>query len=176
MELCDLDLEAYIYGGLAPGKVSQVLSFQHFAKTDTSHSSESTIWDIMRQIANGVQFMHNKQMIHRDLKPRNGMWISVALLTLVLYSSKDSAWKLADFGFTCEGTSSQFQISGLVRGTSGYRAPELLAEPATYTNKVDIWAMGCILHELAVARKAFINDQAVLDYRTSNMKTENCPF
>jgi serine/threonine protein kinase len=50
------------------------------------------------------------------------------------------------------------------RGTSGYRAPEVLREEAIYTNKVDIWAVGCILYELAAGNKAFHEDWAVREY------------
>ena len=51
------------------------------------------------------------------------------------------------------GVSTQLQSSHFVRGTSGYRAPELL--DGRFSNKVDIWAMGCILYELVVGRRAF---------------------
>jgi calcium-dependent protein kinase len=62
-------------------------------------------------------------------------------------------WKLADFGFTSGGTSSQFEHSSLRRGTPGFRAPELL--DGQFSNKVDIWAMGCVFHELAVGPSPF---------------------
>ena len=80
---------------------------------------------------------------------------------LVLYSSRTSLWKLADFGLSVDGLSNTTKYS---RGTPGYRAPELLAmeeEPAWYTNKVDIWAMGCILYELATGQRPFKSDLAV---------------
>ena len=90
------------------------------------------------------------------------------LLMVVLYSRKDSVWKLADFGFTSEGTSRSFVYSASGRGTPGYRAPELLSDTSsTFTNKVDIWSMGCILYELAVGRKAFISDWTVFTYTSS---------
>ena len=56
-------------------------------------------------------------------------------------------------------------------GSNGYRAPELME--GEYTTKVDIWAMGCILYELATGKRAFENDWAVLKYRNSgkNMVT-----
>jgi serine/threonine protein kinase len=50
------------------------------------------------------------------------------------------------------------------RGTSGYRAPEVLREEAIYTNKVDIWAIGCILYELATGNKTFHDDWAAREY------------
>ena len=57
------------------------------------------------------------------------------------------------------------QTTVLGRGTPGYRAPELLNEDhATFNNKVDIWAMGCILYQMVFRKKAFNNDYAVLNY------------
>ena len=81
----------------------------------------------------------------------------------MLYSRKDSVWKLADFGFTSEGSSRTLQTSDDRRGTSGYRAPELLT--FVYNNKVDIWSMGCILYELAVGKKTFNSDYVPSEYQ-----------
>jgi serine/threonine protein kinase len=52
----------------------------------------------------------------------------------------------------------------LARGTPGYRAPELYHEKATFTTKVDIWALGCILYELAVGKKVFPLDYDTREY------------
>src|SRR5438270_6912930 len=81
---------------------------------------------------------------------------------LVLFSTKDRVWKLADFGLTCETTSNTFERSEFARGTTGYRAPELLnTGNYKYNTKVDMWGMGCILFELVVGRKPFSSDWAV---------------
>lgn len=53
------------------------------------------------------------------------------------------------------------------RGTSGYRAPELLTDNPVYNNKVDIWAWGCILYELWMYRKPFSGDWAVREHGLS---------
>lgn len=51
------------------------------------------------------------------------------------------------------------------RGTSSYRAPELLKDgTSTFTNKVDIWAIGCILYELVARKKVFVGDGAIFQY------------
>ena len=76
-------------------------------------------------------------------------------------------WKLADFGFSSDAHSKSFQISASSKGTSGYRAPELLEDSGYYNAKVDIWALGCILYELATNKKAFLNDWAVYQTKTS---------
>jgi tetratricopeptide (TPR) repeat protein len=53
-------------------------------------------------------------------------------------------------------------------GTPSYRAPELLKEFPSYNQKVDIFALGCILFELATkGKKVFANDYAVIEYRGS---------
>lgn len=50
------------------------------------------------------------------------------------------------------------------RGTTGYRAPELVYEERTFTKKVDIWALGCILYELVVGKKVFPFDFDTREY------------
>ena len=56
------------------------------------------------------------------------------------------------------------------RGTPSYRAPELLMEFPTFSDRVDIWALGCMLYELAVRRKAFAGDWAVPEYSAGKSK------
>ena len=76
-------------------------------------------------------------------------------------------WKLADFGLTTEGSSKTNRPTQYARGTPGYRAPELMdseGSPGTYNNKVDVWAMGCILYELAIGNCPFKSDWDVLKY------------
>ena len=65
-----------------------------------------------------------------------------------------------------EGTSKHAQTTTSSRGTPGYRAPELVNPYSknTFTNKVDIWAMGCILVELVSGVKAFGDDFKVHQY------------
>ena len=57
----------------------------------------------------------------------------------------------------------------------GYRAPELLAEPPTFNDRADVWALGCILYELTVHKKPFTSDFAVREYKTNRLKL-SIPF
>jgi serine/threonine protein kinase len=75
-------------------------------------------------------------------------------------------WKIADFGTASEATSKKFNTTQFSRGSSSYRAPEILKENAKYNNKVDVWAFGCILYELSTGQKLFPNDWAVMEYVT----------
>ena len=84
----------------------------------------------------------------------------------------DNAWKIADFGFTSKGTSKYAYTTEHARGTQSYRAPELVRERSIVTQNSDIWALGCILYELAFSRKAFPRDYSVFEYIHSKTKLE----
>jgi hypothetical protein len=61
MELCDLNLEEYIKC--------------NWTMIETAHqmaARELEIWNIAKQIVNGLVFIHGQKEVHRDLKPRNG--------------------------------------------------------------------------------------------------------
>ena len=55
------------------------------------------------------------------------------------------------------------------RGTPGYRAPELIIDDSRrYTNKVDVWALGCIFYELLTHEKAFKEDYNIREYHNTS--------
>ena len=90
----------------------------------------------------------------------------------MLYSQKANCWKIADFGTLSslnvnESVSTQFS-----QGTLYYWAPELIAEYARYTNKVDIWALGCILFELVCGKRTFGDDWQVREYVIMKLKAD----
>ena len=73
--------------------------------------------------------------------------------------SQRAAWKITDFDFTMTGGSKLAYSTNSAHGTDCYRAPELVkGEDPIVTMKSDIWALGCIMHELLTGLKAFPND------------------
>jgi serine/threonine protein kinase len=91
---------------------------------------------------------------------------SHCMLISVLYCHETKLWKIADFGLTTEATSRAAVTTRYSRGTTGYRAPELLTT-SQFTNKVDMWALGSTIYELTMGRKAFSDDFAVESYSDS---------
>jgi len=81
-------------------------------------------------------------------------------------------WKIADFGLTSEGTSTQQQTTIYGRGTSGYRPPEVILEGSDgkkrFNQKGDIWSLGCIAYELVTGMKAFQDDWSVVRFSEAN--------
>lgn len=68
MELCDLSLELYIQR-TEPPNPSEALP--HFIKDGGSDLTVLQIWNVMRQIASGVEYIHSQEHTHRDIKPAN---------------------------------------------------------------------------------------------------------
>jgi serine/threonine protein kinase len=70
-----------------------------------------------------------------------------------------------------DGSSRIAHITRYSRGTECYRAPELIVG-TDYTNKVDLWAIGCILYDLVFWRKPFDSDYAARRYAESGKEFE----
>jgi len=70
MELCSFNLRTYIYD---PEKCvsDTTLPPGYRVESIPSRSIPANIWDIMKQISEGVAFMHNHNHVHRDIKPEN---------------------------------------------------------------------------------------------------------
>jgi serine/threonine protein kinase len=73
---------------------------------------------------------------------------------------------LTDFGISGPAATAGVTTTSS-RGTPCYRAPELFKETAKFTSKVDLWALGCILHECVTGSKAFTYEYLVVRYQNN---------
>ncbi|KAL4492877.1 hypothetical protein ABPG73_010426 [Tetrahymena malaccensis] len=85
-------------------------------------------------ICEGLVFLHNNNIVHRDLKPEN---------ILIAYQNNQYRLKITDYGLCKQ---SEELLDSFV-GTITYMAPEILLQQR-YSNRVDIWSMGCIMDEI----------------------------
>ncbi|KAK1749553.1 kinase-like domain-containing protein [Echria macrotheca] len=87
---------------------------------------------VLLHLASALHYMHSCGLAHRDVKPAN----------VLVQMEPTFAVKLADFGTSRNGGSSGEMET--FTGTPAYMAPELFAERRSYTNKVDMWALGLV--------------------------------
>lgn len=123
-------------------------------KKNERYISTAEVRAYMKQIFQGMAYVHSKEVCHRDLKPEN------ILLT------EDGTIKICDFG-SAKVLDQEGALNTPYIVSRYYRAPELILACSDYTNKIDIWgkyslkkinfniAIGCIFAELLTLRPLF---------------------
>jgi len=105
---------------------------------DKGSYSEMEARDIVRQLVEGVDYLHQQKIAHRDLKPEN-------LLCSELPDGK-VVIKIADFGLSKAFTGESDLATSC--GTPDYAAPEVLRMDGAYDKGVDLWSIGVITYVL----------------------------
>ena len=100
---------------------------------------ENTIWSILIQILEGLNYLHKSRIIHRDLKSAN------------IFLTKKGIVKIGDLNVSIIAKKN---LAVTQTGTPYYAAPEVW-EHESYNNKCDLWSVGCITYEMACLRVPF---------------------
>lgn len=118
------------------------------------------------QLANGLRYLYNKNIVHRDIKPRN-----------ILLTNNRRVLKIADFGFAKQLQDDNFMYQ-TVCGSPLYMAPEIIKR-SDYNNQTDLWSLGMILYEILFGFHPFHNCKsipelkAVMKHDDINIPPEN---
>ncbi|KAI9090343.1 hypothetical protein K1719_028678 [Acacia pycnantha] len=105
--------------------------------------SESVARHFMRHLASGLRVLHEKHLIHGDLKPQNLLLSSIGGVPLL---------KIGDFGFARSLTPQG--LADTLCGSPLYMAPEII-QNQKYDAKADLWSVGAILFQLVTGRPPF---------------------
>ncbi|KAL8829479.1 MAG: hypothetical protein Q9170_006151 [Blastenia crenularia] len=132
----------YVPGGSVAGMLNSYGQLQ-----------EPLIRSFVRQILDGLSYLHGKDIIHRDIKGAN-----------VLVDGKGNI-KISDFGISKRVEASALLIPAKngghvhrpsLQGSVFWMAPEVVKQ-TSYTRKADIWSLGCLIVEMFTGAHPFPN-------------------
>jgi serine/threonine protein kinase len=102
---------------------------------------------LIADVASGLEYSHQMQVIHRDVKPSN------------LLLSKDGRILISDFGLARLSEEPGLTRTGDVLGTPFYMAPEQISSAVgTIDERTDVHALGATLYELLTLRPPFVGE------------------
>lgn len=104
--------------------------------------------NITRQIAEGLNHAHQRNIIHRDIKPHN------------ILVTPDGRIKVTDFGIARAVSAGSLTQAGEVMGSVQYLSPEQ-AKGGTVGPQSDLYSLGCVLYELLTGTVPFKGDTPI---------------
>ena len=123
------------------GDLSKKIKTQKQKTYGDKYLSEEKILQYFDQICRGLQYIHSKNIIHRDIKTQN------------IFLMKNGKVKIGDFGISKALTNTKNNASTII-GTPYYFSPEIInGEPYNY--KTDIWSLGVVLYEMCCLKLPF---------------------
>ncbi|OMJ76603.1 hypothetical protein SteCoe_24013 [Stentor coeruleus] len=112
--------------------------------------TENKIWKYFIQMCLGLEYIHGRKILHRDIKSLN------------VFLVRDDVVRIGDLG-VAKVLANTAAFAHTMVGTPYYLSPEL-CEEKPYNVKSDVWAMGCVLYELCTLKNPFdaLNQAALL--------------
>jgi nucleotide-binding universal stress UspA family protein len=99
--------------------------------------------DIIAQVADGLHFAHQQDIVHRDVKPSN-----------IMVLKNNALAKITDFGIARLPNSAVKTMTGLILGSPRYMSPEQVIGKAI-DSRSDIFSLGVVLYEMATGELPF---------------------
>ena len=103
---------------------------------------EETILLWIAQLCLALSYIHDKQILHRDIKTQN------------IFIQNEHSIRIGDFGIA-KGYNQNQDLGGSLIGTPLYMAPEVYNSSKKYSFRSDIWSLGCCIFEMCNLKNAF---------------------
>nr|WNT93106.1 CDKG2-2 protein [Phyllostachys edulis] len=123
--------------------------------------NQSEVKCLLLQLLEGVKYLHDNWVLHRDLKTSN------------LLLNNRGELKICDFGLSRQYGSPLKPYTQLVV-TLWYRSPELLLGTKEYSTAIDMWSVGCIMAEL-LAKEPLFNGKTEFEQLDKIFRTLGTP-
>ena len=115
--------------------------YQKIFKEKNKYFDENKIINWLIQLLLGLSYIHDKQIVHRDIKTKN------------IFIQNEHTLRIGDFGIA--KIFKQAQTMNKLVGTPLYMAPECFKQAKKFSYKSDIWSLGCCIYEMCNLKHAF---------------------
>ncbi|KAL5017369.1 hypothetical protein ScPMuIL_006958 [Solemya velum] len=133
----------------------------HYHLSQHGVFSEKEVRFYAAEVILGLEHMHNRYVVYRDLKPAN------------ILLDENGHVRISDLGLACDFSKKKPHASV---GTHGYMAPEVLSKGTAYDSSADWFSFGCMLYKLLKGHSPFrqhkTKDKHEIDRMTMTMNVE----
>ena len=120
--------------------------------------SEQDVWELIKNVSAGLEYLHKMDIVHRDIKPDN------------ILKNDQGVYVISDFGLSQKMRSTLRRASARnndnkdpMSGTVGYMAPEMFSAKPNAVKATDIWALGATIYEVITGEMPFCGQGGVME-------------
>ena len=103
--------------------------------------------DYLIQACGALALVHDRGVIHRDIKPDN------------FFITTDGTLKVMDFGIAKRQSAKGLTVAGMIAGTPEYMSPEQINDFGSVTHLTDLYALGCIAYQMFTGTLPFVHQE-----------------
>ena len=145
------------------GRYYEVMEYAKYGNLREAYEKYNLkIEDVVRELGEAIHYLHQHNIIHRDIKPTNILVREIEPLDLIL----------TDFGISSAVMEDVSKVLTTVKGTFQYSAPETFS--GYFGKEIDWWSLGMIVYELLTGSNPFrgLSQQVIIN----KLITEDVPI